>query len=42
MEVLRVRLNDIGNRVPLPKEVEGAFWENVAHLVTRTLVEGYV
>ena len=40
MEVLRMRLNDIGNRIPLPKEVGTAIWENVAHLVTRTLVEG--
>lgn len=41
MEILRMRLNDIGNRVPLPKEVYIAIWENVAHLVTRTLVEGF-
>ncbi|XP_033208336.1 syndetin isoform X2 [Belonocnema kinseyi] len=41
MQVLRLRLNDTGNRVPLPKEVDSAIWENVAHLVTRTLVEGF-
>lgn len=35
-----MRLNDIGIRVPLPREVYIAIWENVAHLVTRTIVEG--
>lgn len=42
MQDLNRRLTDIGNRVPLPKEVYSSIWESVAHLTTHTLVEGYV
>lgn len=35
------RLNTIGTYIPLNIDVCNAVWENVAHLITHTLVEGY-
>ncbi|XP_020295336.1 syndetin isoform X2 [Pseudomyrmex gracilis] len=39
--VLNERLNTIGTYIPLSADVCGAVWENVAHLITHTLVEGF-
>lgn len=39
---LNERLNAIGMCTPLHVDVCNAIWENVAHLITHTLVEGYV
>ncbi|XP_015588242.1 syndetin [Cephus cinctus] len=38
---LHTRLDEIGSRVPLSQEVHHSIWENVAHLITHTIVEGF-
>ncbi|EZA61334.1 Coiled-coil domain-containing protein [Ooceraea biroi] len=38
---LSERLNTIGTYIPLNTDVCNAVWENVAHLITHTLVEGF-
>lgn len=38
---LNERLNVIGTYIPLNVDVCNAVWENVAHLITHTLVEGF-
>ncbi|XP_015119405.1 syndetin [Diachasma alloeum] len=42
-EVLEMkrRLEEVGGILPLVEEVKAAIWENVGHLVTHTLVEGF-
>lgn len=35
-------MKNIGSCLPLADDVYNAVWENVAHLITHTLVEGYV
>lgn len=40
--MLNERLKNIGSCLPLSGEVYNSVWENVAHLITHTLVEGYV
>ncbi|XP_034949710.1 syndetin [Chelonus insularis] len=40
-KVFAKRLEDISYIVPLSVEVKNAIWENVAHLITHTLVEGF-
>lgn len=37
---MKKKLEDIGSVLPLTDDIKGAIWENVAHLVTHTLVEG--
>ncbi|XP_076633373.1 vacuolar protein sorting 50 [Colletes latitarsis] len=39
--VLNERLENIGSCLPLSSDVYNAVWENVAHLITHTLVEGF-
>ncbi|XP_053983374.1 syndetin isoform X1 [Hylaeus volcanicus] len=39
--ILNERLKNIGNCLPLSDDVYNAVWENVAHLITHTLVEGF-
>ncbi|XP_076670628.1 vacuolar protein sorting 50 [Andrena cerasifolii] len=39
--VLNERLKNIGSCLPLSGEVYNSVWENVAHLITHTLVEGF-
>ncbi|XP_017890539.1 syndetin [Ceratina calcarata] len=39
--VLNERLKNIGSCLPLSDDVYNAVWENVAHLITHTLVEGF-
>ncbi|XP_046752243.1 syndetin isoform X1 [Diprion similis] len=41
IQILSMRLEEIGNRIPLPVIVYNSVWENVAHLITHTLVEGF-
>lgn len=38
---LNERLNTIGTYIPLNADICNAVWENVAHLITHTLVEGF-
>ncbi|XP_018366390.1 PREDICTED: syndetin [Trachymyrmex cornetzi] len=38
---LNERLNTIGTYIPLNTNICNAVWENVAHLITHTLVEGF-
>ncbi|XP_033345590.1 syndetin isoform X2 [Bombus vosnesenskii] len=39
--ILNERLKNIGSCLPLADDVYNAVWENVAHLITHTLVEGF-
>uniref|UniRef100_A0A0C9Q2V8 CCDC132_0 protein n=1 Tax=Fopius arisanus TaxID=64838 RepID=A0A0C9Q2V8_9HYME len=41
-EVLEMkrRLEEVGNLLPITRDIENAIWENVGHLITHTLVEG--
>ncbi|XP_031849318.1 vacuolar protein sorting 50 [Nomia melanderi] len=39
--ILNERLKNIGSCLPLSNDVCNAVWENVAHLITHTLVEGF-
>ncbi|CAK9828590.1 Vps50 [Anthophora retusa] len=39
--VLNEKLKNIGSCLPLAEDVYNAVWENVAHLITHTLVEGF-
>ncbi|XP_076168709.1 vacuolar protein sorting 50 [Ptiloglossa arizonensis] len=39
--VLNERLKNIGSCLPLSDDVYNAVWENIAHLITHTLVEGF-
>lgn len=41
MNILNERLNNIASLIPLSEEVHASIWENVAHLITHTLVEGF-
>nr|XP_050865737.1 syndetin [Vespula vulgaris] len=41
INVLNKKLNNIANFIPLSDEVHASIWENVAHLITHTLVEGF-
>ncbi|XP_012257416.2 syndetin [Athalia rosae] len=41
IQILSMRLDEIGNRIPLPTIVYNSVWENVSHLITHTLVEGF-
>ncbi|XP_043488884.1 syndetin [Polistes fuscatus] len=41
INVLNEKLNNIANSIPLSEEVHASIWENVAHLITHTLVEGF-
>lgn len=41
MYALNERLNTIATYFPLHTDVYNAIWENIAHLITHTLVEGY-
>ncbi|XP_076290955.1 vacuolar protein sorting 50 [Lasioglossum baleicum] len=41
ISVLSERLKNIGSCLPLSNDVYNAVWENVAHLITHTLVEGF-
>lgn len=40
MCTLNEGLGTIGMYIPLSADVRNAVWENVAHLITHTLVEG--
>lgn len=42
MQTMHSRMEEIANVVPLSPQVRAAIWENAAHLITHTLVEGYV
>lgn len=37
-----MRMEDVSNKVSVPKDIYDSLWENIAHIVTHTLVEGYV
>ncbi|XP_015437348.1 PREDICTED: syndetin [Dufourea novaeangliae] len=39
--ILNERLQNIGTSLPLSNDVCNAVWENVAHLITHTMVEGF-
>ncbi|KAK2585599.1 hypothetical protein KPH14_010228 [Odynerus spinipes] len=41
IHILNERLNSIASSIPLSDEVHASIWENVAHLITHTLVEGF-
>ncbi|XP_066595133.1 syndetin isoform X2 [Prorops nasuta] len=41
IHTLHERLREIGSRLPLSSEIHDSMWENVAHLITHTLVEGF-
>lgn len=35
-----MRMEDVNMKVAVPKDVYKSLWENIAHIVTHTLVEG--
>ncbi|XP_043272712.1 syndetin isoform X2 [Venturia canescens] len=41
MQAIDSRLEEIGQTIPLSSQVRASIWENVAHLITHTLVEGF-
>lgn len=40
IQIFAMRMEDVALRIPVPKEVYKCLWENIAHIVTHTLVEG--
>lgn len=40
VQIFTLRLQEIGQLVPIPDEVSASLWESVAHIVTHTLVQG--
>lgn len=41
IQIFTMRMEDISSRISIPKEVFNCLWENIAHIVTHTLVEGF-
>ncbi|XP_030747477.1 syndetin [Sitophilus oryzae] len=41
VQIFRVRLDEVVHRVPISNEVLKVLWENIAHIVTHTLVQGF-
>lgn len=40
IQMFAMRLEQIGTKVPVTSEVSRALWENTAHIMTHTLVQG--
>lgn len=40
IQIFTMRMEDVSAKVHIPKDVYRSIWENIAHIVTHTLVEG--
>ncbi|KAF7285885.1 hypothetical protein GWI33_009363 [Rhynchophorus ferrugineus] len=41
VQIFRLRLDEVVHRVPISNDVFRVLWENIAHIVTHTLVQGF-
>ncbi|VEN33781.1 unnamed protein product [Callosobruchus maculatus] len=41
VQIFTIRLEEVAVKVPISQEVYKSLWENVAHIVTHTLVQGF-
>lgn len=41
VHIFTLRLEDVATKVPISPEVYNNFWENIAYIITRTLVQGF-
>lgn len=40
IQIFALRLEQISTKVPVTNDVGRALWENIAHIITHTLVQG--
>lgn len=42
IQIFALRLEQISSKIPVNPEVARSLWENIAHIITHTLVQGLV
>ncbi|KAF2896789.1 hypothetical protein ILUMI_09384 [Ignelater luminosus] len=41
IQIFTMRLEQVNSRIPIPSDVFKVLWENIAHIITHTLVQGF-
>lgn len=42
VQIFTLRLEEVSGKVPISDEVSHSLWESISHIITHTLVQGYL